>query len=83
MKSNLKKGIEDEFVFRVYGKSELAMMYFPESSPLTALRNLKRWMAEEPQIVQGLKELGYGRHLRRKSFSRQEVEVIVKGLGLP
>ena len=35
---------EQTFRLRIYRKNELAMLYFPESSKQTAMRNLGRWI---------------------------------------
>ena len=41
-----------EFELRSYGKSELAMLYFPKSSPDIAMKRLNRW-------INNIKELKY------------------------
>ena len=49
---------DGEFRLRIYGKSELACLYFPDRSPETARRNLYRWMYRCPSIREGLAALG-------------------------
>ena len=72
---------EEPFRLRVYGKSELARLYFPNSRPATAMRNFQRWINHCPSIVQGLSELNHDKH--RKYYLKPEVEVIIRGLGEP
>lgn len=72
---------DGEFRLRIYGKSELACLYFPDRSPETARRNLYWWMYRCPSIREGLAALGHDKH--RKFFLKPEVEVIVRGLGEP
>ena len=40
----------ERFVIRAYGKSELAMLYFPKSSKATALRMLNKWLKFSPRL---------------------------------
>ena len=40
----------ETFRIRVYGKSELAMLYFPHMSPEGALKALKRWIKINPRL---------------------------------
>ena len=53
---------DGEFRLRIYGKSELACLYFPDRSPETARRNLYRWMYRCPSIREGLAALGHDKH---------------------
>ena len=64
-----------------YPKSELAMMYFPDSSPHVALNRLNYW-------IKGCRELNEklaGCHQSRyaKYFSAKAVRLIVDYLGEP
>lgn len=65
----------------VYPKSELASLYFPRSTPHTALQNLSRWIARCQPLREGLEALGYDKH--RKYYLTPEVELIVRHLGEP
>ena len=70
-----------EFKLQTYYKSELAMMYFPQSDKRNAVQNLKRWIRKCTQLTRELKVAGY--MPTRKFYSRREVELIVKYLGEP
>ena len=41
---------------RIYGKSELALVYFPSCDPATALRRLTRWIKKTPRRTVILKK---------------------------
>ena len=41
---------DEPFRLRVYGKAELACLYFPNASPETARRNLHRWTGTRKRI---------------------------------
>ena len=72
---------ERVFELRPYRKTELALMYFPESTKETAVRLLSRWMKDDANIMEELNALGYNKH--RQYLLKREVEVIVKYLGEP
>ena len=70
------------FQIRQYGKSELAMLYFPNAStPSGALNNLNYWIDTKPGLRQKLREIG----MRKKAhfFIPKEVELIVNDIGEP
>ena len=69
------------FTLRTYGKTELALLYLPCSSPESAKKTLYRWIKGCPQLVAELESLHYD--ARRHTFLRPEVEAIVKHLGEP
>ena len=75
------EGADTTFRLRIYRKSELAQMYFPDASRSTALQNLSRWIERCKAIREGLAALGYDKH--RQYFLRPEVELIVRYLGEP
>ena len=41
---------EEKFVVRAYGKSELAMMYFPKDSQETATNKFRNWLRINPRL---------------------------------
>ena len=41
---------EKEFKIRTYGKSELAMMYFPKLSKRAAAQKLRTWVKTNPRL---------------------------------
>ena len=49
---------DETFTIRAYGKSELAMMYFPDLSKETAMKKLRFWLSVNPRL----------RHLISKNF---------------
>ena len=69
------------FHCRVYRKSELAQLYFPESDTKTALQGLARWIKPCPELGEALEAVGYEKN--RRFFRKPEVELIVKFLGEP
>ena len=73
----------DEFEFRARtcAKSELALMYCPDSSPSTALQCLYRWMRHCRPLMAELDAMGYNKY--RHTFLKREVECIVRHLGEP
>lgn len=70
-----------EFRLRIYHKSELARMYFPQSRQKTASQNQSRWIQGCPELWEGLRRMGYEK--TRKYYLKPEVELIVKCLGEP
>ncbi|CDD33786.1 DUF4248 domain-containing protein [Phocaeicola barnesiae] len=72
---------EQTFRLRIYRKNELAMLYFPESSKQTAMRNLGRWIQHCTPLKEELLERGYDKN--RKYFLKHEVELILKHFGEP
>lgn len=69
------------FHCRVYRKSELAQLYFPESDTKTALQGLARWIKRCTELEEALEAVGYEKN--RRFFRKPEVELIVKFLGEP
>ena len=72
----------DDFEIRTYGKSELALKYFPNSETTAgALSNLNYWISGNRKLVKALKACGMP--TKSKSFTPKEVALIVKHLGDP
>lgn len=69
------------FKLRSYSKAELAMLYAPQSTHSTAVKNLYRWINYCKPLKQELKSLQY--NPRRHVFLRHEVEAIIRHLGEP
>lgn len=64
------------FEIRAYGKSELAMLYFPELTQEAALKKLNNWLRINPRL----------RHLINasiKGYTPKEVRLIVGEVGKP
>ena len=64
-----------------YPKSELALMYFPDSTPHVACNHLTAWIRRCPELVEALQ---YCHQVpRAKFYSPQAVRLIVEYLGEP
>ena len=72
---------EERFDYRSYSKTELALMYSPDSTPATALQCLTRWMKQCRPLMAELASMGYNKF--RHTLFRHEVEAIVRHLGEP
>lgn len=72
---NMKK-----FEIHAYGLQELAMLYFPNSTPQSASNQLKKWMNKE-KLLTKLHEAGY--EAGQKILTPRQVEVIAGHVGEP
>lgn len=66
---------------RSYGKSELALLYFPKSSPDIALKRLNRWINNIKELKANLEACHIGKNA--KCWSRHQVYLIMYYLGEP
>ena len=66
---------------RSYSKQELALLYFPDSSPAVASAHLVRWIQRNPQLLQKLNASGYTKYTRE--FSPIQISYIIFFLGEP
>ena len=65
-----------------YGKSELALLYFPNAvTPHAALSNLNSWIKGNKQLSEALKACGMP--LKSKTYTPKEVALIFHYLGEP
>jgi hypothetical protein len=71
----------NKFPIRVYSKKELALCYFPESTPENAVRHLIMWVKQNSDLLRQLKSMGY--QDRAKAFSPRQVKLITEFLGTP
>ena len=78
MRTAIRMRMTDEtFTIRAYGKSELAMMYFPNSSSKrSALRKLQHWISINPRLSALIGSSG-------NYFTPKEVQLIVDEVGEP
>ena len=67
---------EKEFKIHAYGKSELAMMYFPGDSPERALKKFRFWLSLN-------KKLKHFVSRNYKFFTPKQVKIIFDELGEP
>ena len=71
----------NDFKIRPYTKKELALMYFPDSSPRTAVSHLMSWIRRCAQLWEQLQATGY--ETTCKTFTPRQVRAIVEQLGEP
>jgi hypothetical protein len=71
----------DDFRIRPYTKKELALMYFPDSQPRTAVNHLMAWIRRCTRLWQQLQATGYDANC--KTFTPRQVRAIVEQLGEP
>ena len=71
----------DDFIIRAYSKKELALMYFPDSSPRTAVSHLMSWIHRCTQLWEQLQATGY--ETTCKTFTPRQVRAIIEQLGEP
>ena len=70
------------FNFQDMKRRDLAIMYFPDKSPELAVRNLRRWIENCPDLVAALKEIGMPRK-HKKDLTARQVRTIMEYLGEP
>ena len=71
----------DDFVIRAYTKKELALCYFPNSNPRTAVNHLMSWIQRCAPLREQLQQMGY--FSTSKAFTPRQVRAIVEMLGEP
>ena len=72
----------NDFEIRTYGKSELAMLYFPNAETTKgALSNLSFWIRSNKKLVKELRK--FGMPPKAKSYTPREVALIIHHLGPP
>lgn len=70
------------FKLKAYGKSELALLYFPDAaSAHTAVNHLMSWIRRNPSLTQVMQTMGYQKSA--KFFTPKEVGLIIEYLGEP
>lgn len=72
---------EGTFRLRVYSKQELAMLYFPNSTPRVAVNHLRSWIYRCKPLHTALKGGHHNKHA--KFFTSTEVGLIIDYLGEP
>ena len=71
----------DDFIIRAYTKKELALMYFPDSAPRTAVNHLMAWIRRCTSLWQQLQQMDYS--INSKTLTPRQVRAIVEQLGEP
>ena len=71
----------NDFQIKSYTKKELALMYFPDSNPRTAVNHLMSWIYRCTPLLGQLKTAGYEKN--SKAFTPRQIKLIVEYLGEP
>ena len=71
----------ENFTYRMYGKTELALLYCPYLSGSAARRKLLQWIRMQPRLLTDLQDLGFSKDTRK--FTPVQVRLIVGALGEP
>ena len=71
----------EQFKIRSYSKKELALKFFPDSTPETAVKHLMSLVRRNDMLWDELQSMGYNK--RRKTFTPREIKAIFDWLGAP
>ncbi len=71
----------NDFPIKAYSKKELALLYFPDSTPRAAVNHLMAMVKRNDMLWDELQEAGY--YSNRKTFTPREVRAIIDWLGAP
>ena len=71
----------NDFTIRTYTKKELALLYFPDSTPRAAVNHLMSWIRRSTWLWDRLIEIGY--NVNSKAFTPRQVKAIVEEFGEP
>ncbi len=71
----------ENFKIRSYTKKELALQFFPDSTPETAVKHLMALIRHNDMLCDELSEMGY--YSRSKTFTPRQVQAIIDWLGAP
>ena len=71
----------ENFEIRTYGRTELALCYFPDLNPQVAYRKLQYWLASSPRLREQLEGVGSG--LSCRTYMPAQVQLIVGAIGEP
>lgn len=66
---------------RCYSKQELAVMFFPYTEPLSAVRHLFNWVRRNAELTERLLRSGYSTY--QKVLTPAQVNLIFEYLGEP
>ncbi len=74
--------MEDEiFKIRVYGFGELAQLYLPDATPMSASNRLRIWIARNKTLMEKLRSIGYSKGV--KLLTPEMVKEIIAVIGVP
>ena len=71
----------ENFEIRTYGRTELALCYFPDLNPQGAYRKLQYWIDYYPHLREELEKMGSG--LSCRTYMPAQVQLIVGAIGEP
>ena len=71
----------DNFTIRAYSKKELALLYFPDSTPRVAVNHLMALIRRNDMLSDELLSTGY--KTTNKVFTPRQVQAIVDWIGAP
>lgn len=71
----------ENFEIRAYTKKELSLLYFPDSTPHSAVNRLMSWIKNANDIHEELAETGYKK--TSKWLSPRQVQLLVDAFGEP
>lgn len=80
-KFDVEETAEEKFIFRSYGKGELAILYIPNVLQTSAVKEFNIWIKTAPGLEQRLLETGMNRTARK--YTPKQVRLIVEALGEP
>lgn len=63
-------------------RRDLAIMYFPDKSPVEAVRSLRRWIDHCPALVAALDDTGLP-HKKKQNLTVRQVRLIMEYIGDP
>ncbi len=71
----------ENFKIRSYSKKELALCFFPDSTPETAVKHLMALIRRNDMLWDELQAMGY--YSKSKTFTPRQVQAIIDWLGAP
>ena len=71
----------DNFKIKSYSKKELALLFFPDSTPGTAVKHLMALIRRNDMLWDELQEMGY--YSKSKTFTPRQVQAIIEWMGAP
>ena len=63
-------------------RRDLALQYFPDKTPVEAVRSLRRWISNCPELVAALNNTSL-LHKKKKNLTIRQVRLIMEYLGNP
>ena len=72
---------DEKFRIKTYGFGELAQLYLPNATPMSASNRLRIWITRNTTLMTKLYELGYKKKTRL--LTPEMVKVIVATIGQP